>query len=483
MFYRSRDVDRRAAAPAARAAPSIALAGVAFVVGAIVGANHVAPRCTASPARSPPPGPPATTRRCTREIDAASRARCRSATSRTSTRRRERPRRRPLRVSGKPHDAAGGVVVGAGCRAHAAVRHAARAISDCRSAAADGRPRTWSRSLAFPGLRAGERLERQHDAAAARHAAGARRLGAGARSGARSRTALLAARATVASAVLGSIGPIPAEPADGARSRGSAERRDRRRQRAGARARRSAARHARRRAAGRPAACSRESRRAPAPAVRTTISPRCSGRRSARSAASSAASSRWSPASGEILAVAGIGLDGAAAAGLDLQDGHADRRAAGRLGAARRPCSPTRRTPRSTACSCDNANGEDCGGTLALAFAVSCNSVFAPLGVKLGAARLVATAERFGFNQAPGIPGARREHATAGAEIQGELDGRLDRDRPGRGAGDAAADGDRRRDDRRRRDAVRSRRSLAERPARPRIPVTSAASRPRPCGA
>ena len=32
-----------------------------------------------------------------------------------------------------------------------------------------------------------------------------------------------------------------------------------------------------------------------------------------------------------------------------------------------------------------NAGGEVCGGTLAQAFAVSCNSVFAPLGAKLGA--------------------------------------------------------------------------------------------------
>ncbi|MGI8715234.1 MAG: penicillin-binding transpeptidase domain-containing protein [Solirubrobacteraceae bacterium] len=53
-----------------------------------------------------------------------------------------------------------------------------------------------------------------------------------------------------------------------------------------------------------------------------------------------------------------------------------------------------------------NASGEACGGTLLNAFAVSCNSVFAPLGVKLGAARLVATAQRFGFNQPPSIPGA-----------------------------------------------------------------------------
>ncbi|MFL5861851.1 MAG: penicillin-binding transpeptidase domain-containing protein [Solirubrobacteraceae bacterium] len=53
-----------------------------------------------------------------------------------------------------------------------------------------------------------------------------------------------------------------------------------------------------------------------------------------------------------------------------------------------------------------NANGEDCGGTLLNAFAVSCNSVFAPLGVKVGGARLVAMAERFGFNQPSPIRGA-----------------------------------------------------------------------------
>ncbi len=54
----------------------------------------------------------------------------------------------------------------------------------------------------------------------------------------------------------------------------------------------------------------------------------------------------------------------------------------------------------------DNSNNEDCGGTLLNSFAVSCNSVFAPLGLQLGAQRLVATAERFGFNQQPPIAGA-----------------------------------------------------------------------------
>ncbi|HXE46538.1 MAG TPA: penicillin-binding transpeptidase domain-containing protein [Conexibacter sp.] len=55
----------------------------------------------------------------------------------------------------------------------------------------------------------------------------------------------------------------------------------------------------------------------------------------------------------------------------------------------------------------ENANGEFCGGTLANAFAVSCNSVFAPLGARLGARRLVNVAERFGFNAPPTIAGAQ----------------------------------------------------------------------------
>jgi penicillin-binding protein A len=53
-----------------------------------------------------------------------------------------------------------------------------------------------------------------------------------------------------------------------------------------------------------------------------------------------------------------------------------------------------------------NANGEYCGGTFAQSFAKSCNSVFAPLGVKVGAGALVRTAERYGFNEQPSIAGA-----------------------------------------------------------------------------
>jgi cell division protein FtsI/penicillin-binding protein 2 len=53
----------------------------------------------------------------------------------------------------------------------------------------------------------------------------------------------------------------------------------------------------------------------------------------------------------------------------------------------------------------ENANGESCGGSFEASFAHSCNSVFAPLGVKVGAKGLVSAAERYGFNGTPSFPG------------------------------------------------------------------------------
>lgn len=50
-----------------------------------------------------------------------------------------------------------------------------------------------------------------------------------------------------------------------------------------------------------------------------------------------------------------------------------------------------------------NANNEACGGTFVQAFAESCNSVFVPLGPKIGSERLVAAAERYGFNAQPAL--------------------------------------------------------------------------------
>jgi peptidoglycan glycosyltransferase len=54
-----------------------------------------------------------------------------------------------------------------------------------------------------------------------------------------------------------------------------------------------------------------------------------------------------------------------------------------------------------------NASNESCGGSLATSFAHSCNSVFAPIGAKLGAKRLVRYAEAFGFNSKPRLPGEK----------------------------------------------------------------------------
>jgi cell division protein FtsI/penicillin-binding protein 2 len=50
-----------------------------------------------------------------------------------------------------------------------------------------------------------------------------------------------------------------------------------------------------------------------------------------------------------------------------------------------------------------NFHFEECGGTLVQAFANSCNSVYAPIADQVGAKRLVAMANAFGFNQKPTI--------------------------------------------------------------------------------
>ncbi|HLI59429.1 MAG TPA: penicillin-binding transpeptidase domain-containing protein [Solirubrobacteraceae bacterium] len=68
-----------------------------------------------------------------------------------------------------------------------------------------------------------------------------------------------------------------------------------------------------------------------------------------------------------------------------------------------------------------NANDEVCGGTLINAFAVSCNSVYAPLGARVGGRRLVATAERYGFDQRPSILGADESTIPSAATIGSAL--------------------------------------------------------------
>jgi len=159
----------------------------------------------------------------------------------------------------------------------------------------------------------------------------------------------------------------------------------------------------------------------PAPAVHSTVSP------AIQQAAVTALGGQlggvvaMTPGSGEVLAVAGLGLEGLQPPGSTFKIVTLSGALAAHI------ATPHTSFPYATYATLDgvklnNANGEDCGGSLELAFAVSCNSVFTPLGVKLGAARLVAMAEKFGFNHDPGLPGAARSTLPAASEIQGELD-------------------------------------------------------------
>jgi len=127
------------------------------------------------------------------------------------------------------------------------------------------------------------------------------------------------------------------------------------------------------------------------------------------------------PASGEITAIAGIGLDSVQPPGSTFKM----ITVTGVLEAG--IATPRTSYPYATYATLDgvklnNAGGESCGGTLERAFADSCNSVFAPLGVELGAARLVSTAEKLGFNSDPGLQGAAESTLPAPDRIQGELD-------------------------------------------------------------
>jgi peptidoglycan glycosyltransferase len=76
----------------------------------------------------------------------------------------------------------------------------------------------------------------------------------------------------------------------------------------------------------------------------------------------------------------------------------------------------------------ENANGEYCGGTFREAFAESCNADFLPLGPKIGNAKMVETAEKFGFNSPPTlyapsiVKEVEPEESTIPTEIGEEVD-------------------------------------------------------------
>ncbi len=438
-----------------RARPLIALAAVAFVVGAIVGAGH----SSASPA----PGVAAHFATAWAKGDYASMYNELAPASRRAVSPSEfaQEYREALmtatatseRVVGAPQGAADGVEVVA-TRVHTRLfgtlseRFRLPIVPGPREGEARVR---WSRSLAFPGLHEGELLSRR-TALPPRAALLAREgsvLAQGPATAAGARSSPLGA---AASAIVGEVGPIPAshlqaleaegvpanaivgvsglELAADARLRGTPGGELLAVTSTGATS--GGATGAGTTSGGSTSAgttstgatsggrvLARASAHAGS-AVRTTISP------ALQTAAVTALGGQYGgviamePASGQVLGVAGIGLDALQPPGSTFKmitvSGVLE------AGIAR----PTSTFPYATAATLDgvllhNAGGEECGGTLVEAFAVSCNSVFSPLGVKLGATRLVAMAERYGFNHPPGIEGAAESTLPPASRIQGEL--------------------------------------------------------------
>jgi hypothetical protein len=270
----------------------------------------------------------------------------------------------------------------------------------------------WSRALMFPGLRAGESLERTTTMPprATLLARDKTVLAAGASRGSSS---------ALAPQVVGQLGPIPDDRREELQQLGVP-----RRTKVGITG---LERVFDERLLGTPGgelmAGSRVLRRvAPrqAPAVRTTIS------LPVEEAAVTALADRLGgvvavdPRTGEVLAFAGIAFSG-------LQPPGSTFKMITTTGALEAGITtPSTAYPVQTKAvlegvDLDNANGESCGGTLVQSFAHSCNSVFAPLGAKLGGKRLVDVAQRYGFNAPPDIPGAAASTIPAASQIGDDL--------------------------------------------------------------
>lgn len=271
----------------------------------------------------------------------------------------------------------------------------------------------WQRSMTFPGVPAGATLTRS--TTLPRRAAILARDGTPLASSA-SRTSALGA---VAAAVVGQLGAIPPERAERLRALGWP---------AGAQVGVSGLERVfDERLAGAPGGSLRagDKRLAvavarPDRALRTTISPPIQEAVNAALAGRLGGIVAIDPGDGAILGFAGIAFSGLQPPGSTfklvtltgvLEAGIASPRST----------FPVQTAATLSGVQLQNANKESCGGTLAVSFANSCNSVFAPLGVKLGAKRLVAIAERLGFNHSPGIPGAATSTIPAADEIGDDL--------------------------------------------------------------
>jgi cell division protein FtsI/penicillin-binding protein 2 len=277
-----------------------------------------------------------------------------------------------------------------------------------------GNPRVaWAPELVFPGLAPGEELDRDTE------------LPPRAALLARDRTPLaqgeerLSDLGPVAAEVAGRIGPAPAEQAEELRARGVPD--------GAAVGLTGLEREFDAELTGTPGGELRAGTRVLARAapragedVRTSIDP------DVQRAAVTALAGRFGgvaairPSTGEVLALAGIAYSAPQPPGSTFKI----VTLAGALEA--RVAKPSSTYPVVTSATLagvelQNAHGESCGGSLTVAFARSCNSVFAPMGVDLGARRLVDVAERFGFNEDPGLTGAARPTIPAAAEIGDDL--------------------------------------------------------------
>ncbi|MDX6676794.1 MAG: penicillin-binding protein [Solirubrobacteraceae bacterium] len=267
----------------------------------------------------------------------------------------------------------------------------------------------WSQNLTFPGVQRGQKLDRSM------------RLPRRADILARDGTPLAAGEdrgsplGAAATAISGALGPVPPEAAERQRELGVPGN--------ASVGLTGLERVFQEDVAGRPGGTLRAGARVlassqprPAPAVRTSIDPKIQRAAVEALGAQYGGVAVLRPRSGEILGLAGVAFSSLQPPGSTFKivtlSGALEHHLAGP-----RSTYPVQTGTELEGVEIENANGESCGGSLRLSFAHSCNSVFAPLGARMGPGRLVKIAEAFGFNQDLGIPGAATSSIPAADEI------------------------------------------------------------------